>query len=75
MFEEYQKKLVTRAVKVAGEFETVTLEGTLTCKDGYLALDTEGNPYPIDREIFEKTYVKVPKGKYPWVADNYIDET
>ena len=55
-FQHYRKTALCSAVRIDGEFETKTLEGALTCKDGYLAIDIDGNPYPIDIAIFEKIY-------------------
>jgi hypothetical protein len=55
----WQKNQLTRAVRVDGPFEVETTEGTLICKDGYLALDSEDNPYPIDAKVFDATYVRV----------------
>lgn len=55
-FKEYRKKVLTKAIRIEGPFRTRTLEGPLECPDGYLAIDNAGNPYPIDRDIFEKTY-------------------
>jgi len=41
---------------VAGE-TIVTLEGTLTAKEGdYIIKGVEGETYPIDSDIFDKTY-------------------
>jgi len=46
----------TLAVRIDGPFACITKEGPLVCRDGYLALDTQGYPYPVSREIFEATY-------------------
>jgi hypothetical protein len=54
--DEYRKKVLTRAMRIEGPFTVDTLEGTLECKDGYLAFDASGNPYPIDAQEFEKLY-------------------
>jgi hypothetical protein len=37
----------------------VTREGTLTCENGYLAIDSEGYPYPIAEDEFLRIYDKV----------------
>lgn len=58
-FRWFRKRLHTRATRIYGAFKTQTLEGELECKDGYLVLDADGNPYPVDKEIFEKTYETV----------------
>lgn len=52
----YQKKHLTCAARIRGAFTVETLEGTLSCNDGYLAIDIKGNPYPIEKKIFKKTY-------------------
>ena len=52
----YRKKTITRAARIHGSFEVETREGTLSCPDGWLALDTAGWPYPIAAEEFEKIY-------------------
>lgn len=55
----YQKRALTHAARIDGPFTVVTREGELTCLDGYLALDAHGWPYPIAKEIFEQTYMRV----------------
>lgn len=32
----------------------------MTCPDGWLALDSEGSPYPISKIVFEDTYEEIP---------------
>jgi hypothetical protein len=58
-FEEYRKKVLTKAARIKGPFQTLTREGTLECQDGYLAVDSEGWPYPIAKSEFEAIYEKV----------------
>lgn len=53
----YQKKVLTHALRVHVPFTVETREGPLSCQDGYLVLDMDGWPYPVARDIFEKTYV------------------
>ena len=55
----YRKKQFTFAVKIPGPFSVETLEGTMWCENGWLAWDVEGNVYPIDAVVFEKSYEKV----------------
>lgn len=55
----YRKKNLTQAIRIVGPFEVETTEGTLTCQNGYLAVDSRGFPYPIDKEEFETIYEKV----------------
>jgi hypothetical protein len=56
MYGLYNKRRITPAARIEGTFTVVTREGVLSCNDGYLALDTEGYPYPIARPEFEKIY-------------------
>ena len=53
---QWRKVALTRARRIEGPFQTVTREGTLTCEDGYLAVDPDGYPYPIERSVFEDIY-------------------
>lgn len=59
---KYRKKVLTRAIRIVGEFKVDTGQGIATCKDGYLALDARGYPFPIAKEEFEKIYVETSKG-------------
>lgn len=52
----YRKKVLARAKKIEGPFTTETREGMLSCADGYLCVDTEGYPYPIDAAEFDRLY-------------------
>jgi hypothetical protein len=45
--------------RMDGPFEVDTLEGTVVCADGWLAIDAAGNPYPIAASVFGKSYVVV----------------
>lgn len=70
-FSRFTKKRSTYAVRLRGPFEVETREGTLTCPDGWLALDSECWPYPIAATEFERIYtpekpadVSRPKGDY-----------
>ena len=57
---KYRKKVITSALRVKkGRFKVATREGTLECPDGYLAIDSDGWPYPIAKEEFEKIYEEV----------------
>lgn len=56
MYGLYAKRRVTPAVRIEGAFAVETREGILSCNDGYLALDTEGYPYPIAEKEFKKIY-------------------
>ena len=55
-FNYYRRTTPVRAKRIIGPFQVKTLEGVTYCEDGWLALDVAGNPYPIAKDIFEKTY-------------------
>lgn len=47
----------TLAVRIEGPFRVEVPGGSIvTCSDGYLALDSDGRPYPIEADEFAKTY-------------------
>jgi hypothetical protein len=52
----WRKRTLTRAIRMIGPFTVETREGELRCPDGYLAIDSEGWPYPIARSEFEAIY-------------------
>jgi len=57
-----KKPIPIRAVMMAQEFECETLEGVMKGKHGdYLVEGVEGEVYPCNRLIFEKTYKKYKK--------------
>lgn len=61
---EFQLKTPLRAIKIAGPFqvalppehEFAEQVGTLTCSSGWLAIDTDGRPFPILDDQFEAIY-------------------
>jgi hypothetical protein len=55
-WQSYRKRSLTRAVRIIGPFIVTTREGPLECEDGYLALDNNGDPYPIAADVFATTY-------------------
>jgi hypothetical protein len=56
-FMECRKAVTSRAVRMNLPFEVDTMEGLMRGKKGdYLMCGIEGEYYPCDREIFEKTY-------------------
>lgn len=61
-FQEYWKKPIPiKAKQMQKAFEVKTLEGTMKGKAGdFLAIGVNGEQYPIDKEIFEKTYSDKP---------------
>jgi len=56
-----KKPIPIRAIQIKCPFEVKTLEGLMKGKkDDYLIEGTQGELYPCDKEIFEKTYYEVP---------------
>lgn len=57
-WELYRKKVPVRMIRMEGPFTVATKEGTLSCQDGWLALDSSGYPYPVadadHRDMYEK---------------------
>ncbi|MDG1571169.1 hypothetical protein OZ410_02500 [Robiginitalea sp. M366] len=61
-----KKPIPLRCVQVGEAFTVETMEGTLSGKPGdWLMVGIHGEMYPIDREIFEKTYTLVPEDSNP----------
>ena len=57
-----KKPIPIRAEQQHEPFTTKTMEGTLDGKVGdYLVTGVNGEQYPVDKEIFEKTYYEVPE--------------
>ncbi len=52
----YRKTAITRMLRITGPFRVMTSEGPLDCKDGYLAMDARGYPYPIAADEQELIY-------------------
>lgn len=58
-WELFQKKSLTKAIKIDGPFRVMTSESEnepFYCEDGYLAIDSRGYPYAIATEEFENIY-------------------
>jgi hypothetical protein len=53
---KYRKTALASALKIDGPFTVETSEGALTCRDGYLAVDARGYPYPIASDEFDLIY-------------------
>jgi hypothetical protein len=53
------KKQATLMIRMDGPFTVETREGTLTCSDGWLAIDSDGYPYPILNKVKEATYIEL----------------
>lgn len=52
----YQQTSKTLAVRMPGPFKTVRSDGAEVCLDGWLALDSKGEPYAIPAEVMDETY-------------------
>ena len=52
----YSKTEPIEAIRLDGPFTTETREGVVTTTDGWLALDSDGFPYPIAAEEFDQVY-------------------
>jgi hypothetical protein len=59
IFREFRKIGTTKVAKIGVPFEVETSEGLMRCESGWLAIDSEGNPYPIADDVFEKTYEEI----------------
>lgn len=59
---EYRKKGTTRMMPVRGPFQVKTKEG-LYCLppdwEGFIALDKDGDPYPIALDVWAHSYERV----------------
>lgn len=62
---EYRKTSTILAVQMQEPFEVDTIEGLHSGKPGdWLAMGVEGELYPIDREVFEKSYELIGQPAY-----------
>lgn len=55
---EYDKIAPTLMVRIDGPFQVETREGILRSDGGWLALDADGWPYPIEDSVQQRTYRK-----------------
>lgn len=55
----FRKKVTTQAIRIGAPFVVETSEGPLSCKDGWLAVDARGYPYPIAADEFDLIYEEV----------------
>jgi hypothetical protein len=56
-YREFEKTRLTHAVRMEGTFHCLTSEGNVaSCTDGWLAIDSEGYPYPVNAQEFDRTY-------------------
>ena len=60
-----KRPIPIKVVQMESEFTVDTLEGLMTGKPGdYLATGVDGEQYPVDKDIFEKTYYEVERHVY-----------
>jgi hypothetical protein len=62
LYTEYRKLGVTLMIPMVGPFTVLTKEGKYVLSEGwqgYVALDKEGHPYPIDAEAHASSYERV----------------
>lgn len=56
----FRKTEPIEALRMDGTFTVETREGVVECDDGWLALDSDGFPYPIAADEFENVYEPEP---------------
>ena len=60
MFQARKKPVIIRAIQVTEDFQVETLEGIMKGKAGdYLVKGTQGELYPVKKNIFETIYEMV----------------
>jgi len=52
----YKYTILVRAVRVEGRFAVQTRNGVEVCEDGWIVLDRDGYPYPVNKDEFDKFY-------------------
>lgn len=55
-FKKYVKFRPTKICRVHEPFIVETIHGEVTCYDGYIGIDSQGFPYPIDADEFLNIY-------------------
>jgi hypothetical protein len=56
-YQRFRKEYRPLAIRITGPFSCLTGEGNVaSCEDGWLAIDSQGHPYPIGAAEFESTY-------------------
>jgi len=53
----WRKPGLTMMTRIGVPFEVPTSEGDMRCEDGWLAIDSEGNIYPISDKVQQSIYV------------------
>jgi hypothetical protein len=61
-FARFERRTPVLAKRMQGEFTVETSEGTVTCPDGWLAIDDRGYPYPIAAAEFELGFANYGEG-------------
>jgi len=56
MWPKYKKVFEPHMLKIDGPFFVETREGRLYCEEGFVAIDSKGNPYPIATDEQEVIY-------------------
>ena len=60
IFKCRKKPIVVHAAQISEQFTVATIEGEMTGKPGdYLMFGVDGEKYPCDKDIFERTYDRV----------------
>lgn len=59
-YQTFRKTTTTDMVRLTGAFTCDTINGTVLCQDGWLAIDSAGYPYPITVDEQANTYELVP---------------
>jgi hypothetical protein len=52
----YRKKVLTPMVRMDGPFFVETPEGRVECADGWLAVDSKGGRYPVEKSVHDDMY-------------------
>ena len=66
----YRKTALTKMVRIDGPFQVMTDEGPLTCRDGFLAMDQRGYPYPLAADEQALIYEPVETESLPQVDED-----
>lgn len=58
-WQEFAPKNTIKALRVDGPFQVENSEGTFNCEDGWLVVNSNGEPYPISAQEFEILYDEI----------------
>lgn len=58
-WEEFSRSNTTKMVRIDGPFTITTKGEEVRCEDGWLALDSDGDPYPVDAQVHRTSYTQV----------------